>query len=489
MARLQLQAASFAYEGRAPLFSIDSLVVDPGIVGLVGENGAGKSTLLKMLADELAPTSGRITRVPEDATLVAVSQLSALTASVRALANWELPDAGLWLSRFAVDPALVDRFDTASAGERRRLVLAAAFAEAPNILLLDEPGSHVDARVQTCLRDALADFRGVCVLVSHDASLLDAVTTRTLWLEEETLFDVPGNFTLAKLERERRLDRRRTKRDALVTERDHRGRELADARRARDSATANRSTKAKNVHDHDARESGKKVLAEHAEKSLGRRVHVKRGAVERLDEKIDLAAFIDDRQRAIRFPYRRPKERRLASVMLSELNAGTTLLGRNVSFVIDRDTRARISGPNGAGKSTLLRAIHAECKNHVYLPQELSTEDTLALFEATRALAPAERGQVLAAFACLGGAPESLSAFASPGEARKLAIAHGLGSGTPLLVLDEPMNHLDLVSQQRLESALEAYEGALVLVSHDAGLGAKACKTEWAFVDRSLVPI
>ncbi|MEO8799678.1 MAG: ATP-binding cassette domain-containing protein, partial [Polyangiaceae bacterium] len=191
-------------------------MLDPSVVGLVGENGSGKSTLLRMLAGELAPTSGRITRVPEDATLVTVSQLSALTASVRALANWELPDVGLWLSRFAVDPALVDRFDTASSGERRRLMLAAAFAETPDILLLDEPESHVDARVQACLRDALADFSGVCVLVSHNASLLDAVTTRTLWLEEETLFDVPGNVRLAKLERERRLDRRRAKRDALV---------------------------------------------------------------------------------------------------------------------------------------------------------------------------------------------------------------------------------------------------------------------------------
>ncbi|HEX7663049.1 MAG TPA: ATP-binding cassette domain-containing protein, partial [Polyangiaceae bacterium] len=378
MARLQLQGATFAYEGRAPLFSVDSLVLDPAVIGLFGENGAGKSTLLKLLGDELAPTSGRIVRVPDDAKLVSVSQISTVTDAVRALARWEQPDAGLWLSRFAIDPALVDRFDTASAGERRRLVLAAAFAEEPDVLLLDEPESHVDALVQACLRDALADFRGLCVIVSHDAQLLDAVTTRTLWLEEGSIFDVPGNYALAKLERERRLDRKRTNRAALVAERDHRRKELADARRARDSATANRHPKPKNVHDHDAREFGKKVLAEWSEKSIGKRIGVKRGAVDRLDAQIEEAAFEDDHERKIRFPYRRPKERRLASVVLPELRAGSTLVGRNVSFVIDRETRARVSGPNGAGKSTLLRAIHAECKDHVYLPQELSAEDVRA---------------------------------------------------------------------------------------------------------------
>jgi ATPase subunit of ABC transporter with duplicated ATPase domains len=115
------------------------------------------------------------------------------------------------------------------------------------------------------------------------------------------------------------------------------------------------------------------------------------------------------------------------------------------------------------------------------VPQELSPTEGLVLLERARALPSDERGRVLQIVAALGLAPEQLLATTSPspGEARKLAIALGLGTHAWALVLDEPTNHLDLPSIERLESALAAWPGALLLVTHDEALARATCTERW----------
>jgi ATPase subunit of ABC transporter with duplicated ATPase domains len=144
-----------------------------------------------------------------------------------------------------------------------------------------------------------------------------------------------------------------------------------------------------------------------------------------------------------------------------------------------------VTGPNGAGKSTLLAALLAAAalpdERVLWLPQDLSASEAGDDLARLRALPKAQRGRVLQLVDALGVDPDDLlrTAAPSPGEARKLRLALGLGQSAWLAELDEPENHLDLPSLERLEAALAAFPGALLLVSHDEALVDRVASVRW----------
>jgi ATPase subunit of ABC transporter with duplicated ATPase domains len=169
--------------------------------------------------------------------------------------------------------------------------------------------------------------------------------------------------------------------------------------------------------------------------------------------------------------------------------AGPVTAGERALFHVDlavrRGDRIRIAGPNGIGKTSVMTTLLAHLAISedlaLHLGQDTTAEEAGRLLDDVRRLDSADRGRVLALVARLGADPADLLASdqPSPGEARKLGLALGLGTQTWLLALDEPTNHLDLPSIERLEEALAAYGGALLLISHDDELAERLTDSVW----------
>ena len=495
MGRLVFRGVAFAFGDARPIFEGVNLGLERGVLGVAGENGSGKTTLLRLAAGLLSPDRGTVRVEPAGALVVLCPQtVEALGDDVRALAASTEGAAFAVRDRLGLDPESIARWATLSPGERRRWQLAAALHREPDVLLVDEPTNHLDPEARARVTRGLASFRGLALVVSHDRTFLDAATQGTLRVHNGgvDVYILPYSQARAAWEREAtaRDDERRARKD------DHAAalRKLAEARDQRAGADANRSSgrRMKNRNDHDARSMGAKFVVERAEHRLGRLVGARKSEALRAEEAIP--AFEGDRAvgRSIFVGYEPAPRPHVLRLDADRVCAGDAPLLRDVHVTVDRTARIHVAGPNGAGKSTLVgalvRASQLPAERLLYLPQELEPSAGARLLADVRALPPEERGRTLSLVAALGVDPDRLlaSRAPSPGEARKLSIALGLGRRVWALVLDEPTNHLDLPSIERLEAALAGYPGALVMVSHDDVLAERLTSERWVVSDGRL---
>ncbi|MEE1803037.1 MULTISPECIES: ABC-F family ATP-binding cassette domain-containing protein [unclassified Streptomyces] len=511
-----------AGHGDRSLFSGLDLVVAPGdVIGLVGANGAGKSTLLRLLAGLDTPEDGELRLSPPTAAVGHLPQeperragetvrdflgrRTGVTAAQTALdeATQALVDgapgaddayaAGLerWLGLGGADlderaeetaaslgltVGLDQPMTTLSGGQAARASLASLLLSRYDVFLLDEPTNDLDLDGLERLEKFVTGLRAGTLVVSHDREFLVRTVTKVLELDlaqqKITLFGGGYEAYLEERERARRHAREEFEeyadRKASLETRAHTQRAWMEkgVKNARRKATDNDKI-------------GRNLRTESTEKQAAKARQTQR-MIERLDVveeprkewelRMEIAAA--DRSGAV-----------VATLNGAEVTRGGFHFGP-VTLQVDRADRVAITGVNGSGKSTLLAALlgrlpldtgHATLGSGVVVGE---VDQARALFHGPGTLLdafrpavpdtePAEIRTLLAKFGLKSDHLLRPATTLSPGERTRAALALLQGRGVNLLVLDEPTNHLDLPAIEQLESALDSYDGTLLLVTHD----------------------
>ncbi|MFH8439016.1 ABC-F family ATP-binding cassette domain-containing protein [Streptomyces sp. NPDC018007] len=433
---------------------------------------------------------------PAEARLAAYGDLLAAYEDrdgYRADARTEAALHGLGLAHLTRDRTLA----TLSGGEQSRLALACVLASRPELLLLDEPTNHLDARAVAWLEDRLRAHRGTVVVITHDRAFLERVTSVVLEVDGDlrtvTRYgDGWDGYRTAKAAARRRRAREHEEylADLARTE------ELVAAAGARLTATGGDPKQGFGKHrrSHEAKLAGRVRAARTRLEALrrspvpppppplaftgGRTLAPGPGTPDR-------ASVTDGTRpagRAAGAPVSGAAERRRTLVELESVSVGDRL--HLPALRVEAGARLLVTGDNGAGKTTLLRVLAGDLapdRGTVtrrarigYLPQDLPARPTrrtlLATFAAGRPGFPDEYADDLLALGLFR--PQDLDvpvASLSAGQQRRLALARLVTRPADLLVLDEPTNHIALSLVEELEQALDAYRGAVVVVSHDRG--------------------
>ncbi|WP_217207932.1 ABC-F family ATP-binding cassette domain-containing protein [Streptomyces sp. AC550_RSS872] len=514
----------FTWPDGTPVFEGLDVSFGPGRTGLVGINGSGKSTLLKLVAGELAPAdgavrvAGEVGYLPQNVTLdtgLKVDEALGIAAQRAALHaieagdvaeehfetvgdDWDVEERAVaTLGELGLGHVELDRtIGEVSGGESVLLRLAALMLRRPDALLLDEPTNNLDLYARRRLYAAVASWPGVMVVVSHDRELLELVDQiADLRAGEVTWYG--GNFSA--YEETLATEQEAAERMVRVAEADlkKQKRELVDAQ----VKLARRKRYAQKMYDTKREPRAvMKLRSRAAQVSAGKHriMHEEKltEAKERLDEAVE--AVRDDDEIRVDLPYTAVPPGRTVLTMLDLKVA----YGARVTGGLDLRGPERIAliGRNGAGKTTLLRTVagelepvSGEVEAHVplrFLPQRLDVLDgELSVAENVARFAPgATNNRVrarLARFLFRGARADQKAATLSGGERFRAALAAlMLAEPAPqLLMLDEPTNNLDMASVRQLTTALESYEGALIVASHDLPFLESIGITRWLMME------
>ncbi|WP_395758226.1 ATP-binding cassette domain-containing protein [Streptomyces althioticus] len=522
-ASLTCHSLSFTWPDGTAVFEDLDAAFGSGRTGLVGVNGSGKSTLLKLIAGELAPTegsvkvSGEVGRLPQTVTLDTALRvdealgIAAKRAALHAIEagdvaeehfetvgdDWDVEERALaTLGELGLGHIGLDRtVGEVSGGESVMLRLAALLLTRPDVLLLDEPTNNLDLFARRRLYAAVESWQGVLVVVSHDRELLDLVD-QIADLRPGGITWYGGNFTA--YEEALAVEQEAAERMVRVAEADLRKqkRELADAQ----VKLARRKRYGQKMWDN--KREPKVVMGERkrqAQVAAGKHriMHEEKlaEAKERLDDAVE--AVRDDDEIRVDLPYTAvPPGRQVLTLMDLEPVYGARVKGLDLRG----PERVALIGRNGAGKTTLLRTIagelapvSGEATAHVplrFLPQRLDVLDPeLTVAENVARFAPgATNNRIrarLARFLFRGARADQQASTLSGGERFRATLAAlMLAEPAPqLLMLDEPTNNLDMASVRQLTTALESFEGALVVASHDLPFLESIGITRWLMME------
>jgi len=505
-----------------------TFILNPGErIALVGPNGGGKSTLMRIIAGLEHPDSGSVSvngntgylpqgwQVEPGTTIADVLRMGEYGEAREAMRRIELamsePDADLdvLMQAYAEASAVFEslggyvleslfeevlaRLDLAdldqstpveqlSGGQQTRLGLARLLITAPDVLLLDEPTNHLDMDALEWLESFLAAYEGAVLIASHDRTFINRTANAILELDAET--------HLAKVYHGNYDDYVETKEQELEHQWQQWTDQVAEDRRLRDAyrRIEAQAEHFQNISKHDFQRGKAKVLMQ---KAMAQKTRL----TKQLDgERIDKPKSGWTLKVAFgEMP--RPGADVLRIEEAGHTYDGETWLFREVDLMLRHGDRVVLLGPNGSGKSTLLKAIMGQLELaegsirlganvHIgYLPQQQETldphTDPLTLMRSIKPIGEAEARQFLHQFLFSGDDVFIPVGDLSYGQRSRLLLAKMIAQGANVLILDEPMNHLDLPSREEFEQALMAFPGAVLAVSHDREFVERFATSAW----------
>lgn len=499
---LSVNEISVHFGGRTLFEEISFLVNKQDRIGLAGRNGAGKSTMLKIIAGEQSPDSGEVTKpnnftigyLPQDMThqpgKTVFEETASAFAEVKELEkkiayvndqiatrtdyesdaymklihdlheyNERINHLGGYSLNADIESTLIglgferkdfDRLtDEFSGGWRMRIELAKLLLQKPDLLLLDEPTNHLDIESIRWLEDFLQNYFGAIVMVSHDKTFLDNITTRTIEITMGRIYDYKSNYSKYLLLRKERKE-------------------------AQIQAAKNQQKYIEKTEALINKFRAKKDKAAFAQ-----------SLIKKLD-KLEIVEVDEEDTSSIKFKFP-PAPRSSRMVVTAEdtkKQYGEKVIFSHVNFRIERGDRVAFVGRNGEGKSTMSKIIIGEESFDGVLKVGESVEigyyaqnqaeilnGEKTILETIDESADGESRKniraILGSFLFSGDDVNKYVKVLSGGEKGRLAMCKLLLQPHSLLVLDEPTNHLDMRSKDVLKTALQQYDGTLILVSHD----------------------
>lgn len=505
--------------GGSNLFDNISFLVNPkDRIGLAGKNGAGKSTLLKVLSGHQTPTKGEISMpkhckigyLPQDMihqhgrsvfeeTESAFEEIQGLEKRIEEI-NHQLEtrtdyESAAYSQLLEEQTEVYHRLDMLGAGNRNeeiekilkglgfdrkdfdrqtaefsggwrmRIELAKLLLQRPDILLLDEPTNHLDIEAIIWLEEFMDIFSGSVILISHDKTFLDNVTTRTIEISNQKIYDYKTNYSrylVLRAERREQQENAAKNQQKMIDQTEV----LIDKYRAKASKAA---------------------FAQSLIKKLDR--------MERVE--------IDDADNQAMF-FRFPQPAHSGKLVITVENAGKSYGDKHIfggaEFIITKGEKIGLVGRNGEGKSTMMKMFakrvehdgkiiigHSVLMGYFEQDQEEKLDPKKTVFETIDELAVGDvRKQVrglLGSFLFRGEDIDKKVQVLSGGERGRLALCKLLLEPYNLLLMDEPTNHLDIRSKDILKRALIDYEGTVVMVSHDRDFMKGICNRLFEFRD------
>ncbi len=507
-----------AYGLQTILHDISFSINNSDRVGLIGPNGCGKSTLLRLLAGQEAPDKGRVSLTPPNLRLgylsqgfdpdpqLTLAQIIHQTTGDPAQLEAELGQLAMALAEEPDRADLQDSYDAVldklnrsdygriqsllaafqldtladdlplgalSGGQKTRLALVLLLLNDPQLLLLDEPTNHLDIGMLEWLEAWLTNFNGGVLIVSHDRAFLNHTANRILDLnpESHTLREYTGNYTDYLEQYLQEKERQMAAWKDQVYEIRRMKQDIARTREQAMSVERSTTPRQPNV-----RRLAKKVMkkAKSREKKLERYV-ASEERVEKPKRSWQMKLELGDA------PHLGKDVLTLDNLAVGYPGYKPLLTGLNLQ--VQAGQRVAITGPNGAGKTTLLRTIAGHLEPQAgyvrlgasvqlgYMSQEQELlDESLTAVTTIQQIAPLNETEIrsfLHFFLFSGDDPLRPIANLSFGERARLSLAKLVASGCNLLLLDEPINHLDIPSRGRFEQALTQFEGTILAVVHD----------------------
>ena len=467
MALISLQEVSLGFGGSLLLEEVNLQIERGEWVGLLGRNGMGKSTLLKLLNGDLYPEQGvvarqqdlRVAYLPQEVPQGLTGRVTGIvSAGLDGIAGPGTDDAA-WqrqlqveqvIARMSLDPQA--RFESLSAGLKRRVLLARGLVRNPDLLLLDEPTNHLDIQSIDWLETFLKRWGGTLLFVTHDRVFLKKLTTRIIELDRGRLFDWNCDYTTF-IERKEALLAAEQEQNVLfdkkLAQEEQWIRQGIEARRTRNEGRVRALLRLREVRRERREQPGKVHMQIQAERRSGRLVIEAEG---------------------VGFSF------------------GNRSIVKDFSTIIQRGDKVGIIGPNGSGKTTLLRLLMGELQPQQgqvrhgvnveigyfdqlrsRLDESKSVLDNVGEGRDTITINGRARNLIgyLEDFLFTRERVHAPISALSGGERNRLLLARLLARPANLLVLDEPTNDLDIETLEILEDLLLEYTGTLLLVSHD----------------------